>query len=139
MAEITMTEQQQRFVDLRSQGWTYVRIAEEVGVTKRTLITWSRKFQFEIQNQRALELEAIQARFIATREERIKSLGEQLHAVEAELKKRDISELSTHGLFTLAANLRREIQQAAGPTKFSIPTDGIPWQEFNDQVLAWSA
>ena len=36
----------QRFVELRSQGWSFARIATELNVSKPTLIQWSRKHQF---------------------------------------------------------------------------------------------
>src|ERR1041385_1370356 len=83
---------QQRFVHLRSQGCSFARIASELNVTKPTLINWSRKFQFEIQNLRAIELEALQEQLVATREIRARALGEQLAKVQQELKKRDRSE-----------------------------------------------
>jgi len=49
----------QKFIELRSQGWTYARLMAELNVSKPTLINWSRKFQFQIQNLRAIELEAL--------------------------------------------------------------------------------
>ena len=57
-------ETQQKFVELRTQGRSFARIAEELQVSKRTLIEWSRKFQFEILNQRAIELEALRERYV---------------------------------------------------------------------------
>ncbi len=78
-------ETQQKFVDLRARGRSFARIAEELQVSKRTLIEWSRKFQFEIRNQRAIELEALRERYLATRQEQVRQLGERLREVEAEL------------------------------------------------------
>jgi hypothetical protein len=43
----------QKFIELRAQGWSFVRIAAELGVAKSTLTEWSRKFRFEINNRRA--------------------------------------------------------------------------------------
>ena len=43
----------QRFIELRSQGWPFARIATELNVSKPTLIHWSRNHQFQIQNLRA--------------------------------------------------------------------------------------
>ena len=74
-------ETQQRFVLLRSQGWSFARIATELSVAKGTLINWSRKFQFEITNQRAIELEALQEQLVATREIRARACGEQLKRI----------------------------------------------------------
>ena len=39
---------QQQFVLLRAEGRSFNRIAEELNVSKPTLINWSRKFQFDI-------------------------------------------------------------------------------------------
>lgn len=133
-----MNEQQQKFVELRSQGWTFTRIAEEIGVSKRTLITWSRKFRFDIQNLRALELEALQAQYIATREERIRTLGDQLRAVESEIKTRNITEISTARLFSLAAGLRREILKDSAHVQFTSPVHEIPAGEYHEQVQDWN-
>ena len=47
-----------KFIQLRAQGWTYARLMVELNVTKPTLIAWSRKYQFEIQNLHAIELES---------------------------------------------------------------------------------
>ena len=47
----------QRFIELRAQGWTYARLMTELNVSKRTLIAWSRKHQFEIQNLKAQALQ----------------------------------------------------------------------------------
>ena len=46
----------QRFIELRSQGWSFAKIATELNISKTTLITWSRKHQFQVQNLRAVEL-----------------------------------------------------------------------------------
>lgn len=42
-------EQQQQFVCLRAGGWSFARIAEELAISKPTLINWSRKYQFGVQ------------------------------------------------------------------------------------------
>ena len=134
-------ETQRKFVELRAQGRSFSRIATELNVARRTLIDWSRKFQFEIQNQRAIELEALQEKFLATREERLQRLGAQLTAVEAELKQRSIAELSTPRLFALADSLRRQIQREAGgnEVRFSSPVEEIPKEEFHEQAQDWAA
>ena len=47
----------QRFIELRASGWTYARLMTELNTSKPTLINWSRKYQFEIQNLKAIELD----------------------------------------------------------------------------------
>ena len=131
-------ETQQRFVLLRSQGWSFARIATELSVARGTLINWSRKFQFEITNARAIELEALQEQLVATRETRAKAFGEQLKRIEAELAKRDLTELSTSRLFALARLLRRDILHETGPLQFTSPINDIPQNEYHEQVQDWT-
>jgi hypothetical protein len=132
------TETQQRFISLRAEGWSFARIADDLTVSKPTLIKWSRKFQFEIQNQRAINIEALHEKWLSTREARVTALGEQLQKLESELAKRDITSLTTHQLFTLADALRRQIKSETGSIQFSTPVAEIPSDEYHEQVQEWS-
>jgi hypothetical protein len=127
----------QRFIERRAQGWTYARLMTELNVSKPTLIAWSRKHQFEIQNLKAIELEALREKWLASTAERVNALGEQLRKVEAELATREPAALSTPQLFTLARNLRRQIEEATGPMRFTTPVSEIPSGEYHDQVQDW--
>ena len=116
----------QRFIELRSRGWTYLQLATELNVSKPTLIAWSRKYQFQIQNLKAIELEALADKWLGAVAARVNTLGDQLRKVEAELASRDVKDLSTARLYSLARNLRRQIEQAAGPVLFTSPVAEIP-------------
>ena len=78
----------QRFIELRASGWTYARLMTELNVTKPTLIAWSRKHQFQIQNLKAIELEALSEKWLTSVTARVNTLGAQLQQVEAELARR---------------------------------------------------
>ena len=130
-------ETMQKFIELRSQGWTYARLMAELNVSKPTLIDWSRKFQFQIQNLRAIELEALANKWLSSVTERVNGLGQQLQKVEAELGGRELKDLSTTQLYILARHLRRQLQEAVGPVRFSTPVAEIPDDEFRDQVHDW--
>jgi hypothetical protein len=54
----------QRFIELRAQGWTYARLMVDLNVTKPTLIAWSRKYQFDIQNLHSIKLEALREKWL---------------------------------------------------------------------------
>jgi hypothetical protein len=128
-----------RFIELRARGWTYARLITELNVSKPTLIAWSRKHQFQIQNLKAIELEALQEKWLASTTDRVNALGEQLRQVEAELATREPTALSTPQLFALARSLRRQIEQATGPVRFTSPVAEIPAAEYHDQVQDWQA
>ena len=127
----------EKFIELRAQGWTYARLVTELNVSKPTLIAWSRKHQFQIQNLKAIELEALREKWLASTTERVNALGEQLRKVEAELATRDPADLSTPQLFALARSLHRQIEQATGTVQFTSPVAEIPAEEFRDQVQDW--
>lgn len=127
----------QRFIELRAQGWSFARLMTELNVSKPTLIAWSRKHQFQIQNLKAIELEALGEKWLASVTDRVNGLGEQLRQVEAELVQRNVGDLTTPQLFALARNLRRQIAQATGPVGFTVPANEIPADEYHEQVQDW--
>jgi hypothetical protein len=131
-------EIQERYVELRAQGWSHARIAVELNVHRNTLIPWSHKWQFRIQNLRAIELEALQETLLATRESRAAALAQELQKAQAELEKRNISELSTSRLITLVKSLRDQIRRETGDIQFSLPKTEIPKDQQCPQVYDWN-
>jgi hypothetical protein len=127
----------QKFIELRAQGWSYARLMTELNVTKPTLIAWSRKHQFQIQNLKTIELEALGEKWLASVTDRVNGLGEQLRKVDAELSQRNLSDLTTLQLHTMSRSLRRQIEQAVGQPTFSVPVNEIPSDEYHDQVQDW--
>jgi transposase-like protein len=127
----------QRFIELRASGRSYSRICNELNVTKPTLVAWSRKHQFQIQNLKAIELEALGEKWLTPVADRVNTLGGHLQRVESEIAKRDLTELSTPQLFVAARSLRRQIEQATGPTHFTVPVAEIPRDEYHEQVQDW--
>ena len=124
----------QRFIQLRAQGWTYERLMTELNVSKPTLIAWCRKHQFQIQNLKAIEMEALGDKWLASVTDRVDGLGGQLRLVEAEIRQRSVSDLSTAQLYSLAHSLRRQIAQCTGTNGFTIPVSEIPADEYHEQV-----
>ena len=128
----------QRFIELRAQGWTFARLLAELNVSKPTLIAWSRKHQFEIQNLKAIELEALREKWLASVTDRVNHLGTQLQRVETELARRNLEDLTTSQLLSLARTLRRQIEQATGSVQFTVPVAEIPGHEYHEQVQDWT-
>jgi hypothetical protein len=128
----------QRFIELRVQEWSFDRIARELNVSKPTLIAWSRKHQHTIANLSAIERENRLNQILASSEERMRKLGEQLKAAEVELAKRDLTSLSTGRLLTHIEGLRRQLRCEAGPMRFVSPVDAIPEDEYADRIQVWN-
>jgi hypothetical protein len=128
----------QRFIDLRVQGWSFARIAQELNIAKATLIAWSRKHHHTIANLAAIEREHRISQVLASSEERTRQLGEQLRAAEAELAKRDLTTLSTGRLLTHIQSLRSQLRREAGPMQFVSAVDDIPEDEYADRIQVWN-
>jgi transcriptional regulator with XRE-family HTH domain len=132
-------ETQQKFVERRAQGWTYARIASELGVAKSTLIEWSRKFRFDLQNRCVLELDELRDRVLGSRQTRVGRLTERLSRIEAELAKRTLADVSTGRLFALAELLRRQIERETADLFFVSPVKHIPAEEYVEEIQQWKA
>lgn len=131
-------ETRQKFVERRAQGWSLTRIASELDVARSTLIEWSRQLRFQLQNQTAIELDDLQHRLLGPRQQRAQQAAEKLAAVEAELRTRNLSSLSTMQLFHLAAGLRRQIQHETDGIRFVAPVKDIPDNEYIEEVQEWN-
>jgi hypothetical protein len=112
-----MTEQQQRFVELRAEGASYRTIAFALRVSERTLFYWKDKLESEVHWEETVQLEELQHDLLGTRGLRARRLAKRLEQVEGELDKRSLAGLSTARLFSLADGLRRELIKVTTPDK----------------------
>lgn len=95
------TGQKERFIELRAQGYSFDKIAKELGRAKQTLIDWSKELQEEIANLKALELEALYEKYYLLKETRLQTFGEMLQKIKKEVDKRNLSDVPTDKLLDL--------------------------------------
>lgn len=91
----------ERFIELRAKGYSFDKIAKELGKAKQTLIDWSRELQEEIASRKALELESLYDQFSLMREHRLRHLGQTLQRLQTEIESRDLSDIPTEKLLDL--------------------------------------
>jgi transcriptional regulator with XRE-family HTH domain len=132
-------DRQERFIELRSKGITMDKIATELGVCRRTLITWSRKLQFQIRNERAIELERLQHQCLSSPEDRALAAAAELRRIRQELNNRDLTKLSTGRLYSLADSMERRVLQCTGKPRFTTPAHEVPIDERVTKTEDWSA
>ena len=106
-------DEKQQFIELRAKGYSYQKIADELAISKPTLIDWSKDEQTskDIHNQRTLYLDELQEKYAMTKRHRIAMFGEVLSRAKAELDKRDLSEMSTDKLITMVIKLSDTLRQ----------------------------
>jgi hypothetical protein len=134
-----MTDQEtiNRFIFLRSQGWSFNRITTELQVSKPTLIKWSRQHQFHIANLRATETEDLAETVFGARHQRWRRLAGQLNKLEDKIDRRDLEEIPASRLHGIAAQLRAEIARETGPLKLTESTRNIPQEEYAVDEHKW--
>ena len=103
-------EVKSQFIELRAKGWSYLKIARKLKVSKNTLASWGAELEGEIASVRAVEMEALHEKYFMTKEARIQLLGEQLKEIKAELKRRGLETVSTDKLLELELKLYQALQ-----------------------------
>ena len=106
-----ITETKERFIELRAQGYSFDRIAKELGKAKQTLIDWSKDLQEEIANRKALELEVIYEKFFLLKEARLQTLGEMIAKIKKEVESRKLSEVPTEKLLELLLKYNSQVKE----------------------------
>ena len=105
------TDQIDKFIELRAQGWSLGHIASELHIAKRTLVEWSREYAAQIQALRALEQELVQEKILASREEELTRLLRFQKDLYDELANRTLRLVDTEKLFRLATDVREQIRK----------------------------
>jgi len=100
----------QKFIELRAKGWSFDKIAKELGKAKQTLIDWSKELQLEIANLKALELEALYESYFLLKENRLQSLGGMLNKIKTEIESRDFSNVPTDKLLDLLLKYSNQVK-----------------------------
>lgn len=106
-----LSDTKQRFIELRAKGWSFDKIAKELGKAKQTLIDWSKELQDEIANRKALELEAIYESYYLLKENRLQTFGAMLTKIKEEIESRDLSDVPTDKLLDLFLKYNSQIKE----------------------------
>ena len=103
-------EVKSQFIELRAKGWSYVKIARKLKVSKNTLANWGAELEGNIASLKAIEMEALHEKYFMNKEARIQLLGEQLKEIKAELKRRGLEDVSTEKLLEMELKLYQALQ-----------------------------
>lgn len=109
----------QQFIQMRAKGISFDKISKELKVAKATLIVWSKEYQTEIGNLKAIEMEALQEQFYLTKTSRMEILGRQVERIRNELESRDFSDVPTDKLFDLFSKTLNQLKLEEVEISFS--------------------
>jgi transposase len=105
-------ETKHRFLELRAQGKSLRTVADELSVGRQTLVRWEREYKEQIENLKAMELEALLERHRLTVQAQIERYGVELKRVTEELQKRDLADVPTPKLYDIMIKLHVRVEEA---------------------------
>jgi transcriptional regulator with XRE-family HTH domain len=94
---------------LRAEGKSLATIADTLGVRRQTAANWLKEHQEEVENLKAMELDALREACWMTTQARIEVLRTRLEHITAELEKRDFADVPTAKLVELELKTRAEL------------------------------
>lgn len=127
-----------QFVELRAKGKSFVKISEELGVSKTTLIDWSKGLAEEISNLKTIELEALKEEYKISCQQRIILMGEQLELIRKELLSRKLDDVSTDKLFDMLFKISDTLNKEDVQPIFAKTTLGCLSNDY-ETTEKWSA
>ena len=111
------TETINQFLNLRSHGWSFARLADHLHVSKPTLLDWSHKHQSQLQAMKADQARSAQAAVQASCELRLEHLTLFHTTLRQEIIKRTLHTLSDEELQTMADAIEHQIEKLSGKEK----------------------
>ncbi len=128
------TAEIEKFIELRAQGLSYDRIAEETGTSKPTLLKWSKEYGRQLGEAQYFELQALLQQYGLMRKNRVEGVSILLQAVIEEMKKRagneSLSRLPTDKLFALYLSLEGRLEEETEGRKIDLSPLGA--YQFNE-------
>ncbi len=122
-------DQRMAFVMQRAQGKSFDKIADDLGITKQTLIKWQGELFAQIREQEFYEIQLITEAYAVTRRQRFDATAKTLGAVLAELARRvdtdQLAEMPTDKLVNLALILEKRLMQDTGRELVSVRTGDV--------------
>ena len=108
-------EQQARFIELRGKGMSFQKIAEEIGVSKPTLIKWNGELLEQVKEAQYMEFENLVEQYGLFRKKRFevycKALNSALKEFEERAEKGELKEVPTDKLLNLLEQLEKRVEK----------------------------
>lgn len=121
----------EKFMELRAGGMSFAKIAQEIGVSKPTLIKWNLELGTEIENRRFLEVEELLDQYKLMQFSRIKTFGEILAKALGELQGRDFGLVPFKDLLTLINLLEGKLMREGVGIQYTTDQRASPWESIN--------
>ncbi|HPX92483.1 MAG TPA: hypothetical protein PKZ93_13355 [Spirochaetota bacterium] len=117
-------EQQARFIELRGKGMSFQKIAEEIGVSKPTLIKWNGELLEQVKEAQYMEFENLVEQYGLFRKERFevycKALNTALKEFQERAEKGDLKNVPTDKLLNILEQLEKRVEKDTSKELLSV-------------------
>lgn len=117
VGEMHNIETREKFIELRASGVSFSRIADELGVDKRTLIRWANDYRLELAESRKLRRDALRERLGISEERRLEWLNSILVKLEERIGNEDFSSIPPEKALRMYFEVSSKIETAFGENK----------------------
>lgn len=108
-------EQQARFIELRGKGMSFQKIADEIGVSKPTLIKWNGEFLEQVKEAQYMEFEGLVESYGLFRKERFEIYCKALNSALKEFQERaetgELKKVPTDKLLNIVEQLEKRLER----------------------------
>ena len=105
-----MTNPQSLFIGLRAEGKSFNAIAQELKVSKPTLIQWSKLFESEIKDLQFDTFVTIKESHAWSSRQKYETMLKQLGKIDDAILEADLTQSSIKDLFTVKTNLLMQLE-----------------------------
>lgn len=117
-------EQQARFIELRGKGMSFQKIAEEIGVSKPTLIKWNGELLEQVKEAQYMELENLVEQYGLFRKKRFEVYCKALNSALKEFQERaetgELKNVPTDKLLNLVEQLEKRVERDTSKELLSV-------------------
>jgi len=117
-------EQQARFIELRGKGMSFQKIADEIGVSKPTLIKWNGELLEQVKEAQYMELENLVEHYGLFRKERFEVYCKALNSALKEFQERaengELKNVPTDKLLNLVEQLEKRVERDTSKELLSV-------------------
>ena len=108
-------EKQASFIELRGKGMSFQKIAEEIGVSKPTLIKWNGELLEQVKEAQYMELENLVEQYGLFRKKRFEVYCKALNSALKEFQERaetgELKNVPTDKLLNLVEQLEKRVEK----------------------------
>jgi len=110
-------EVRDRFLELRARGHSLSKIADQVGISKQTAVSWNKRYSEQVEVLKQEGLAQLCERFRISRGHRVERVVGQIDKLEKEIDGRELNTVETDRLLRIYVRLMEAARKEIEPSR----------------------